>query len=391
MNATAEMIEEGRQVPSESMNIESGTVALLAKADIDAQIATAHRYPRSIKRFRDECLQMVTLTEAVAGECIYALPRREKDKATGQWVTKALEGPSARFAEVILSAWGNSRAGARVIDIGAEFVTSQGVCHDLERNVAITFEVQRRITDSQNRRFSADMIGVTANAASSIALRNAILKVVPKAFWSEMYAAARKVVAGDVRSLANRRGEMIKAFAAFAVTQEQILGKLGRAGIQDVTIDDMVILHGFLTAIKDGDGSPESIFADDPAQTSANTAQAAASMRKTPPAAAPAAQSNEKQPAPQAAPNVDQATGEITASATPAPEHHAGDEQPAVQGIIGAIKRRVATLHLHEATVAKHHGLENLDAMSVGMAHTINKQLRDDPMVYAAEGDGKPF
>ena len=97
------------------------------------------------------------------------------------YFSKTIEGPSARFAEVIASAWGNSRAGARVIDDRGDFVVAQGVFHDLERNVAITYEVQRRITDRQGRRFKTDMIGVTANdeahAARRLGFRGRILRV----------------------------------------------------------------------------------------------------------------------------------------------------------------------------------------------------------------------
>lgn len=159
---------EGREI----MTVEAGTASLLVKGEIDMQIATAHKYPRSITQFRRDVMDMVTISEAVAQECIYALPRDNK----------VIEGPSARFAEVVASAWGNSRAGARVVSDQGEFVTAQGVFHDLQKNVAITYEVQRRITGKGGKRYSADMIGVTANAACSIALRNAILKGVPKAF-----------------------------------------------------------------------------------------------------------------------------------------------------------------------------------------------------------------
>ncbi len=235
----------------DSMTVEGGTVALLNKAEIDQQITTAHAYPRSVKKFRDDALAMVTLTESVAAGCIYALPRDGK----------VIEGPSARCAEVIASAWGNCRAGARVVSDQGEFVTAQGVFHDLERNVAITYEVQRRITNKQNKRFSADMIGVTANAACSIALRNAILKGVPKAFWSDIYEAARKCAAGNAASLATRRADAIKAFAVYGIKEEQILKTLNRAGVADVTLDDLVILRGMYTAIKEGDTTPEEAFA----------------------------------------------------------------------------------------------------------------------------------
>lgn len=243
------------QTERELDTAESGTIALISKAEIDQQITTAKKYPRSLKRFRDEALQMVTLSEAIAKECIYALPRRDANGST-----KTIEGPSARFAEVIASAWGNCRAGARVVGESPEFVTAQGVFYDLERNVAITYEVQRRITNSKNKRFSTDMIGVTANAACSIALRNAILKGVPKAFWAELYTATRRTIAGDVKTLNNRRADAIKEFAIFGVDEAKILAVLGKAGVQDIGIDDLVTLHGLLTAIRDGDTSPESIF-----------------------------------------------------------------------------------------------------------------------------------
>lgn len=233
------------------MVAEQGMVAVLNKSEIDQQIATAHKFPRSLKRFRDEAMQMVTLDESIANECIYALPRDGK----------TIEGPSARFAEIIASAWGNSRAGARVISDQGDFVTAQGVFHDLERNVAITYEVQRRITNKRGQRFSADMIGVTANAACSIALRNAILKGVPKAFWASMEAAARQVIMGDIKTLANRRANAVAEFQRFGVSQEQILAKLGVPGIEDVTLEHLLTLRGLLTAIKEGDTTPEEAFA----------------------------------------------------------------------------------------------------------------------------------
>ena len=249
------MIEDGQEVSS--MSVESGTVALLNKSEIDMQVATAHRYPRSIKRFRDESLQMVTLNESIAESCIYALPRDGK----------VIEGPSARFAEVVASAWGNCRAGARVVNDQGDFVTAQGVFHDLERNVAITYEVQRRITDKRGNRYKPDMIGVTANAACSVALRNAILKGVPKAFWDDMYQAARKTVMGDVKTLANRRADAVKAFQAFGVSEAQILAKLDVQGVEDITLEHLVTLRGMLTAIKDGDTTAEQAF--DPANQQA--------------------------------------------------------------------------------------------------------------------------
>lgn len=226
-------------------------VAMLNKSEIDQQIATAKQYPRSVVRFRKEAVAMVTLNERVAESCIYALPRDGK----------TIEGASARFAEIVASAWGNCRAGARVVSENGEFVTAQGVFHDLERNVAITYEVQRRIVDRHGRRYKPDMIGVTANAACSIALRNAILKGVPKAFWDDMYEAARATVMGDYKTLANRRADALAKFQGYGVTKEQVCATLGVAGEEDIGLDQLVTLRGILTAIRDGDTTPEQAFA----------------------------------------------------------------------------------------------------------------------------------
>lgn len=237
-------------VEPEAMTVETGTIALLNRSEVDAQIATAHRFPRSIKNFLNEARELATLNETIASECTYAVPRDGK----------VIEGPSARFAEIVLSAWSNSRSGARIVDIGPNFITAQGVCHDLQRNVAVTFEVQRRITNRQGKRFNDDMIVVTGNAASSIALRNAILKVIPKAFWSDVWEEARRVARGDFKTLANRRADALKVLQGYGVKAEQVFALFQVKGAEDITLDHLVQLRGIVTALKEGDITPEEAF-----------------------------------------------------------------------------------------------------------------------------------
>ena len=245
---------------SEIITAEAGTVALLNKSEIDMQIATAHKYPRSVKRFRDEVLQMVTISESVAQECIYSLPRKEKDPKTGKWGIKNIDGPSARFAEVVASAWGNSRAAARVVSDQGDFVTAQGVFHDLERNVSITYEVLRGITNSSGERYKADMIGVTANAACSIALRNAILKGIPKAFWADMYDSARQTAIGTMQTLGARRSRALGILQKMGIQKETVFAFLKIAGLEDLTLEHLAQLFGIMQAIKEGDTTPEQAF-----------------------------------------------------------------------------------------------------------------------------------
>lgn len=246
---------EGREESTAEV-VEAGTLALLNKSEIDQQIATAKKYPRSIAKFTHEATQLVSQNEKVADSCIYALPRKDK---SGQ--KKTIKGPSARFAEIITSCWGNNRSGGRVVGEDEEFVRSQGVFYDLERNVAITMEVQRRITDSRGNRYGTDMIGVTGNAANSIAQRNAVLKGIPKAFWEPIYDRAQEVAIGNVETLVNRRATMIAYFMKLGVSDKQIFETLGVQGLEDIGLDQLGELKGIATAIKEGDTTPEEAFA----------------------------------------------------------------------------------------------------------------------------------
>ena len=92
------------------------------------------------------------------------------------------------MGEICLTAWGNAHAATKITEIGEKQVTAQAVCWDLEQNVRIAVEVRRRITDKRGNKFNDDMIGVTCNAAASIALRNAIFKVIPRAFVDDLFA-----------------------------------------------------------------------------------------------------------------------------------------------------------------------------------------------------------
>lgn len=234
----------------EVLNPDSTTLATLQSAEIDTQIATAKRYPRSIKAFRDQALELATLDEQTAMECMYSLPRADKK----------ITGPSARLAEIVASCWGNCRYAARVIEEQRDFVVAQGVFHDLEKNSFVSFEVKRRITDKNGKRFNTDMIAVTGNAACSIALRNAVFKGVPKALWNNVYTAAVSTAFGKNRPIKERRAVAIEYFVKAGAKKEDIFAALGVADESEISIDDLVWLGGVRTAVQDGEYSIDAAF-----------------------------------------------------------------------------------------------------------------------------------
>lgn len=224
------------------------------RAEIDARIATAHKYPRNITTFREQALAMATMDEETAESCYYQLPRGGK----------TIEGPGIRLAEIVNSAWGNMDCCAWVHEIQDHWVVARAYAHDLEKNVRVSFEVRRRITDKYGKRYNEDMILVTANAACAISLRNAIFRVVPKAYVDHVMQAAKKVAIGDASTLATRRAKALAYFNSLNVTNDQILAFLKKPGIDDVDLKDLETLTGLKTAIKEGATTVEEIFSPVP-------------------------------------------------------------------------------------------------------------------------------
>ncbi len=235
-----------QELPPEESNLPAlpdiSPIEEITRAEIDMQISTAKKYPRGVRKFRQEALTMATCDTEIAGQCFYVLQR----------AGKRIEGPSVRLAEICGSAWGNMRYGARIVGEDDKCVVAQGVSHDLEKNVSSTIEVSRRITDKNGHRFSDDMVQVTKNAACSIALRNAIFKTIPFAYVKPIYEQAKKVAVGNIKTLNARKAEMVKAFSGFKITVPMLEKFLGKS-LEDAGLSDVENLIGAYNAIKDGD------------------------------------------------------------------------------------------------------------------------------------------
>lgn len=287
-------LDEGREVA-----IDASAISTIVKGEIDMQIATAHRFPRSVTVFRKEALGLVTLDQAVAEGCNYVLRRKQWDNDKREFVTVNIEGPSARFAEVICSTWGNVRWGSRVVGERNGFIVAQGMFHDLQRNSAGAIEVERSILTSKGDRFKQDMVGVTANAAGSIALRNAILKGIPRAFWNDIYLEARKVALGDFKTLTNRRIDALDACKKFGVSPEQVFALLEVRGVEDIGLEHLLTLRSILASIRDNEETVERAFPSeaDAAAYLGKPGAIAGAMPKSKSETAPAAHEQVKQAA----------------------------------------------------------------------------------------------
>ena len=267
------------------------------RSEIDIQIATAKRYPRDIEQAKKRIMELATQDKDIAYNCFYHLERTENKKDEhGQWreVKVVIEGLSVRMAEIIATCWGNLRCASRIIGNDGKMITAQGVCHDLETNVAVSVENKRSITYSSGKTYSQDMQVVTGNAASSIAFRNAVLKVVPKVVIGDIITN----IQSKAREQINQRGipdqwrDCVAAFQKLGVKEDMLLEWLGDGRTRaDIVADDIIRLGGVYTAINEGTTTVAETFVkpkeqkaqavEAKAQADAAKAKAEAAMRRT--------------------------------------------------------------------------------------------------------------
>jgi len=219
---------------------------------VDLQISTARKYPRDMDLFVESVRTMALRDEETAANCMYALPR----------AGKVIEGPSVRFAEIIVTAWKNVRADVQSAPVGPQDkdVTSVATFFDLETNVAIRVSTKRSIV-GKNGRYNADMIAMTQNANNSVAFRNAVFKGVPAALWEPTYLAAREKAIGEGGTIPEKRQQLIQWLGARGIDEAQVLKRLEVKAVDDIYVDELVKLKGLINATKEGETTLEEVFA----------------------------------------------------------------------------------------------------------------------------------
>jgi hypothetical protein len=259
-NAMSNQIQIQQQAMLEAIN----------RTEIDMQIATAKRYPRDTKRVLERIRESATEDITIAQECFYSLPRDGK----------SVEGISVRMAEIMAGAWGNLRVQTRVIGNDGKTITAQGICHDLETNVAVSVEVKRSIVNKYGKTYSEDMQVTTGNAASAIAFRNAVLKIIPKATTNKTIEEVKKVAMGKMKDLKTSREQCVEVFKQFKVTEEMLCELLEVEKISDINQEQLFTLRGLYNAIKEGTTTIEEAFQDVRSKSQAKSAMAKAQEAK---------------------------------------------------------------------------------------------------------------
>ena len=235
----------------------SHAIAALNRSEIDMQVTTAKKYPRDVVAVQKKMQSLATMDEETASSCFYTLPRGGKP----------IQGESVRLAEIAIATYQNCRAGTRIVSIEADgdnpAVTVQAAFHDVENNVMITIEKRRRITKKKSKpKPDEDDIQLAVAACTSIALRDATFRVIPKSFVRPVYLACKKIAVGDASSLAKNRQVCVDKLVKMGAMLPDILAVVDAKRVEDIDLEKLELLIGLGSAIKNGELSIENAFPD---------------------------------------------------------------------------------------------------------------------------------
>lgn len=227
----------------------------ITRGEVDCQISTAHKYPRSMAKFKTRAIEMACIDQSTAESTIYCRPVGEKDGKM-----QYAEGLSVRMAEIVGACYGNLRVGSMIVEQTERYVVVRGFAHDLESNFASTSEVKEATVTKKGFPFSEGMRAVIAKSALSKARRDATFQVVPKALCRPIEIAARGLIAGDGKSLETRRLAAVQWVQRLNIDDDRVWKALGVAGSEDLTGEDLMTLTGIRGAIRDGDATIDDSF-----------------------------------------------------------------------------------------------------------------------------------
>ena len=237
---------------------------VLARAELDTQIATAKAYPRPpLQTILNNAIEFATIDEATAQSCFYCLPRKEKDGTK-----KEIRGGSIRLAEIVANSWWNIHASTRILENDGRHITTEGVAWDLQTNVKISMQnkISIRFGEKDGKggyTANTDMQTVLSNASSAKALRNAIFKVIPKALVDRVLERAMSFSVGDQKTVNAKVQEVMDKLVKMGLDKEKILAYYERSSIGEITAEDLKSLIGIGTAIKEGHIKIDEVFAEE--------------------------------------------------------------------------------------------------------------------------------
>lgn len=217
---------------------------------MDIQVATAQRLGRNLAQFKADLERFACSDPEIAEECQYAL------KKGGTPIV----GPSIRFAELIQATYRHIVVDVFVEEEARSYVVAGAMARDLYANTGVRQRVRRSILNKKGARYGPDMVNTTIQAAQSLAMRNVVMRLVPKALWLPIWRKARQVALGNAQPHAERVQTAFTSLSKFHITEEEVLAHLEVPSRENLNADHMIQIRNKFRAIQAGELDPAQAF-----------------------------------------------------------------------------------------------------------------------------------
>jgi hypothetical protein len=248
--------------------------AAAAKAEIEARILAARKWPRDADQFREEILKDCR-RPGFAENAIFHKPVGRKQNAEGKWEQAFATGFSIRFIEPALQHWGNVHVTARITyeDDGRALLNVQVV--DVQRNVGYSTDamldklVERkevkagRKTRGMRENSYGDIVYLleatkdefrnVMGAERSKLIRDNGRRLLPPDILEECRAQIEATIANEnAKDPDSAKKKVLDKFAALGISAAMLKEYLGRP-LETLTPKDLNDLAPLYNGLKDGD------------------------------------------------------------------------------------------------------------------------------------------
>ena len=231
----------------------------------------ALKMPRNRDQARIEILDSCK-NLGFAGKVKYKKPVGKK-KVGNQWVQNFVEGPSIRFAEEMIRAWGNVKVKCSTIYEDVHKRITLVLAIDLQKNLSYSKEITivkaierknatgrdvigERLNSYGDRIFivvaTDDEVNIKEAALISKEIRNASLRLIPQDIIDEAMELTNKTMTDGVSSdMKSARKAILDSFATIGVKPKDIEGYIGHE-VATVSPEEIVDLRAVYKTIADG-------------------------------------------------------------------------------------------------------------------------------------------
>lgn len=251
---------------------------LIAAGQTVQQIQTPYATAVSVQKPRDlmAVLNKCLIEAEIGGDSMYyRWETSSTNKQTGKTVKSAIEGPSVNMALMIARNMGNCAVIQRPMQETKTGFIFTAAFVDIETG----FTIERQFRMDKNFTIYGNMDSfrkddIRFQIGQSKAIRNVVNNAINSGILNKCLEAAknsvRKTIEGQIAKeggeIAKVVDRVLKAFAKYQITAEDIERKLG-VKTAHWDIDELVMLYGDLKALKEGTETAESLYGPDEPET----------------------------------------------------------------------------------------------------------------------------